>query len=56
MAQPATSLTGESLIRQRATSLGETLSLQVGIHNSSYGFSLGRPVVRCLWGCRERGR
>ena len=42
MAQPATLLTDESLDRQRATNLGETLSNQVGIHNSSYGSSVGR--------------
>jgi iron complex outermembrane receptor protein len=54
MAQPATLLMGESLERQRATSLGETLSNQTGIRNSSYGTSVGRPVVRGLSGARVK--
>lgn len=54
MAQPATLLTNEALERQRATSLGETLSAQVGIHNSSYGTSVGRPVVRGMSGARVK--
>jgi iron complex outermembrane receptor protein len=54
MAQPATLLTDEALTRQRATSLGETLSLQAGIHNASYGSSVGRPVVRGMSGARVK--
>jgi iron complex outermembrane receptor protein len=54
MAQPATLLTDEALERQRATSLGETLSAQAGIHNSSYGSSVGRPVVRGMSGARVK--
>jgi iron complex outermembrane receptor protein len=54
MAQPATLLTDEALKRQRATSLGETLSSQAGIHNSSYGSSVGRPVVRGMSGARVK--
>lgn len=54
MAQPATLLTDEELERQRATSLGETLSAQAGIHNSSYGSSVGRPVVRGMSGARVK--
>jgi iron complex outermembrane receptor protein len=54
MAQPATLLTDEDLNRQRATSLGETLSAQPGIHNSSYGSSVGRPVVRGMSGARVK--
>jgi iron complex outermembrane receptor protein len=54
MAQPATLLTDEALKRQRATSLGETLSLQAGIHNSSYGSSVGRPIVRGMSGARVK--
>ena len=54
MAQPATLLTDESLNRQRASSLGETLSAQPGIHNSSYGSSVGRPVVRGMSGARVK--
>ena len=54
MAQPATLLTDEALNRQRAVSLGETLSSQPGIHNSSYGSSVGRPVVRGMSGARVK--
>lgn len=54
MAQPATLLTDDALDRQRATSLGETLSAQVGIHNSSYGTSVGRPIVRGMSGARVK--
>lgn len=54
MAQPATLLTDEELQRQRATSLGETLSAQTGINNSSYGTSVGRPVVRGMSGARVK--
>ena len=54
MAQPATLLTDEALKRQRANSLGETLSSQAGIHNSSYGSSVGRPVVRGMSGARVK--
>ncbi|MFT4762966.1 MAG: iron complex outermembrane receptor protein [Oleispira sp.] len=54
MAQPATLLTDEALERQRATSLGETLSQQAGIHNASYGSSVGRPIVRGMSGARVK--
>ena len=54
MAQPATLLTDEALTRERASSLGETLSSQTGIHNSSYGSSVGRPVVRGMSGARVK--
>lgn len=54
MAQPATLLTDDELERQRATSLGETLSAQAGIHNMSYGSSVGRPVVRGMSGARVK--
>lgn len=54
MSQPATLLTDEDLDRQRANSLGETLSKQVGIHNSSYGTAVGRPVIRGMSGARVK--
>lgn len=54
MSQPATLLTDEDLERQRANSLGETLSRQVGIHNSSYGTAVGRPVIRGMSGARVK--
>ena len=42
MSQPATLLIDEALDRQRANSLGETLGAQTGIHNASYGTSVGQ--------------
>ena len=54
MSQPATLLIAEDLDRQRATSLGETLATQVGIHNASYGTSVGRPVIRGMSGARVK--
>ena len=54
IAQPATVLAGEELERQRAVSLGETLSQQAGIANSSYGIAVGRPVIRGLGGGRVK--
>lgn len=54
MAQPATLLTDEELKRQRSTSLGETLSAQPGLNNSSYGSSVGRPVIRGMSGARVK--
>lgn len=54
VAQPVTILTEEELERQRAGSLGETLSLQPGINNSSYGAAVGRPVIRGLGGARVK--
>lgn len=54
VAQPVTVLTEEELERQRAGSLGETLGLQPGINNSSYGAAVGRPVIRGLGGARVK--
>jgi len=54
VAQPITILTEEELERQRAGSLGETLGLQSGINNSSYGAAVGRPVIRGLGGARVK--
>jgi iron complex outermembrane receptor protein len=54
VAQPVTILTDEELERQRAGSLGETLGLQSGINNSSYGAAVGRPVIRGLGGARVK--
>ncbi len=54
MAQPATLLIDEALDRQRAANLGATLAGQAGIHNSSYGSAVGRPVVRGMSGARVK--
>ncbi|WP_419812528.1 TonB-dependent receptor [Bacterioplanoides sp.] len=52
--QPTIVLTGEALDRQRAESLGDTLGQQPGVHNSSYGTAVGRPVIRGLGGARVK--
>lgn len=54
ISQPVTVLSEEALDRQRAGSLGETLALQPGINNSSYGSAVGRPVIRGLGGARVK--
>lgn len=52
LAQSANVLDGDSLQRQRAASLGETLSRQAGIASSGYGAAVARPVIRGLGGSR----
>jgi iron complex outermembrane receptor protein len=52
MAQPATVLRGDQLRRKQATTLGETLSTEIGVHSSSFGAGSGRPVIRGLDGPR----
>ena len=52
--QPVSVLSGEELDRQRAGNLGETLALQPGIHNNSYGAAVGRPIIRGLGGARVK--
>ena len=52
--QPSLVLTGEQLDRQRAESLGETLSQQPGVSSSSFGAAVGRPVIRGLGGARVK--
>jgi len=43
---PITILAGEALREQAANSLGETLRNEIGISNSSFGTSVGHPVIR----------
>lgn len=52
--QNVTSLSGDKLLKVRATSLGETLKNEVGITSTSYGPSASRPVIRGLDGDRIR--
>jgi iron complex outermembrane recepter protein len=52
LAQSADVLGGDSLQRQRAASLGETLSQQAGIASSGYGAAVARPVIRGMGGSR----
>ncbi len=52
--QNVTTLSGDSLLRVRATSLGETLKNEVGVSSTSYGPNASRPVIRGLDGDRIR--
>ena len=52
IAQPASVLAGEALKRRSAATLGATLSGEPGVHDSGFGLSAGRPVVRGFDGPR----
>ena len=49
-----TTLEGDDLVKERTTSLGETLSKQAGVNASSYGPTASRPIIRGLDGDRIR--
>jgi iron complex outermembrane receptor protein len=51
-ALPVTVLTGENLRRELASSLGDTLANQAGLHNASFGPGVGQPVIRGQQGPR----
>ena len=51
-AQPVFSLGGESLVRQRSASLGDTLAMQPGLSASSFGPIASRPIIRGQGGLR----
>lgn len=52
VAQPTAILTGDELRRQIATSIGETLSQELGVSSSYFGPTASRPVIRGLGGYR----
>jgi iron complex outermembrane receptor protein len=54
LAQPSSVLEGDRLQRAAAATLGETLVNQPGVHNSSFGQAVGRPVIHGLGGPRVR--
>ncbi len=54
VAQPTAIVTGDQLRRQVATSIGETLSQELGVSSSYFGPSASRPVIRGLGGDRVR--
>lgn len=54
LAQPHAVLAGEELDRKVAVSIGATIGSEPGIHNSSFGTAVGRPVIRGLGGARVR--
>lgn len=52
VAQPTTVLAGDDLRRQIASSIGETLSSELGVSSTYFGPSASRPVIRGLGGDR----
>jgi iron complex outermembrane recepter protein len=52
VAQPTTVLNGDELRRQIATSIGDTLSGELGVNSSYFGPSASQPVIRGLGGYR----
>ena len=54
LAQATDVLAGEELDRKAAESIGATVGQQAGIHNSSFGVAVGRPVIHGLDGARVR--
>ncbi|MEZ5608022.1 MAG: TonB-dependent receptor [Burkholderiaceae bacterium] len=51
---PSSILSGESLLLERATTLGDTLQEQPGVASSYFGPNAGRPAIRGLDGDRVR--
>lgn len=45
-------LSGEELISRQASTIGDTLANELGVHNASYGPGVGLPVLRGLSGVR----
>jgi iron complex outermembrane receptor protein len=43
---PVNVLAGEDLSLKQATTIGETLKGELGIHSMSFGSSVGQPVIR----------
>lgn len=54
LAQPASVLAGDELVRRRAGTLGETLDGLPGVAGTWFGPNAGRPVIRGLDGDRVR--
>lgn len=51
-AQPVSVLAGDELIKQQASTLGETLKNQVGVQSTYYGGVTSSPIIRGLDGPR----
>jgi iron complex outermembrane recepter protein len=52
VAQPTTVVAGDDLRRQIASSIGETLSSELGVSSTYFGPTASRPVIRGLGGDR----
>ncbi|NOQ65012.1 MAG: TonB-dependent receptor [Methyloprofundus sp.] len=51
-AQAVTLLAGDELTLKQATTIGETLKDELGIHSMSFGSSVGQPIIRGQSGVR----
>jgi len=49
---PVNILTGKDLALKQGGSIGDTLKQELGIHSSSFGSSVGQPVIRGQFGSR----
>ncbi len=49
---PVNILTGKDLTLKQGTTIGDTLKQELGIHSSSFGSSVGQPVIRGQVGTR----
>ncbi len=49
---PVNILTGKDLALKQGTTIGGTLKQELGIHSSSFGSSVGQPVIRGQFGAR----
>ena len=54
LAQPTSVLAGEELIQKQSTSIGETVSQELGVSSSYFGPIASRPVIRGQAGERVR--
>ncbi|MCZ0942466.1 MAG: TonB-dependent receptor [Gammaproteobacteria bacterium] len=54
LAQPVEALRGEELDREIADTIGATVARKPGIHTTSFGPAVGRPVIHGLDGARVR--
>ncbi len=54
LAQASDVVSGAELDRKAADSIGATVGNEAGIHNSSFGVAVGRPVIHGLDGARVR--
>ncbi len=52
LAQPASVLTGDALVRKQNASLGETLASEPGVNSTYFGPVASRPVIRGQFGER----
>ena len=52
--QPGVVVGKEALLRDRAASLGDTLTMQAGVQSSSFGPGASRPIIRGLDGPRVK--